>query len=309
MVSVSQLVYSTVLLFLFVCAAGHGIMTAPRPRGSLKANTGLWKIANIDENAPQDSNAHFPAGDKSSTPGAGLESQKVAGGASYIPFDPYKSSFNWRAGVCGDKKDVEPQPHLKGGEFYYNGKIVQEYKAGDVVDFSASIITHHNGFFEFHICNIDSCSDDDISEGCFQQGHCQQLFRAPNPTCDSKESLKCGPIDSNFPGRWYLPCSEKPGDDTHVDVFGGSQGTMKYKIPGDLQCEHCVVLWYYAASNACQAVGVEEYFTGSDGPEWGTCTGQAGAIGGYVRGQPACGGSEFTEEYLQCADVAVTGAR
>ena len=66
---------------------------------------------------------------------------------------------------------------MKGGKFYYNGKVVANYKEGRIIDISLKIIGHHNGFLEFHLCDIAKCGGE-ISENCFNDGHYYQLKRA-----------------------------------------------------------------------------------------------------------------------------------
>lgn len=281
---------------------GHAMLTDPRQRGSLRCDRKITMVESIDEDAPWDYRPHFPAGDKESGAGGGKRSQEAQGG-SYTEFKPFDKDFRWRAGVCGDT--VSGGQHLKGGEYYGDGEIVKTYAAGSVVDFASTVVAHHNGFYEFYICNIDACSDDDISVGCFQNGHCRQLMRATNGLCDEKTSMECGPIDRNYPGRWYLPCGSGEGNSVS---YGGDRGTMRYLIPDDLRCEHCVIMWYHAVSNSCNAVGNREYFEGPDAPNWGTCGGQGNAIGGYSEVQGPCEGRNFAEEYYQCADVSVTGS-
>lgn len=80
---------------------------------------------------------------------------------------------------------------------------------------------------------------------------------------------------------------------------------MRFKLPADLTCEHCVLHWYYGTANGCNPPGVKEYFRGPRGPQWGTCRGAAGAIGGYTSVQKDCGSEKYAEEYFQCADIRI----
>lgn len=286
---------------IIASVSAHAICTQPRQRGAFRVNSSIALVDSIDLSAPYDQQSHYPAGDKSFALGAGMRSQIAASGGNYTPFNPFSRSFVWRAGICGDA--VGGGDHKKGGKYYGGGRLAETYAAGSVVDFATTVLFHHNGFVEFFVCNMDACKDDDISPRCFQDGYCRRLLRAKNKSCDSGNSKQCGPIDRNNPGRWYLPCKKEK-----VDTFGGGQGTMKYQIPNDLTCTHCVVLWYYVSSTTCNVSGVREYFEGPDKPNWGNCPGQNGAIGGFRAKNPTCGGKLFAEEYLQCADIAVYGS-
>lgn len=193
----------------------------------------------------------------------------------------------------------------QGGEFYYPPEDpfrTKTFEQGEVIDIEINVVSHHNGYFEFYICNLDTCSTDDISTQCFHSGHCEKLLRAPS-YCDSGDSQDCGPIDPNNPGRWYLPCGLFPKGQS---LYGGKEkGSMKYQLPADLVCDHCVVQWYWTAANTCNPPGVVEYFESENAPRWPPCQGQGGAIGGYTAVQAPCHGDKFPEEYWQCSDIRI----
>ena len=56
------------------------------------------------------------------------------------------------------------------------------------------------------------------------------------------------PIDPNYPGRYYVdpPCREDETEQTYDwRAGGGYQMLMKYQLPDDLVCEHCVLQTWY----------------------------------------------------------------
>ncbi|PXF44916.1 hypothetical protein BWQ96_05336 [Gracilariopsis chorda] len=275
-------------------------MVQPRQRGAFLQSEFI--PSTVDDDAPRDYYALFPAGVKNSSTLTGMQSQQVAAGArGWTPYDPYDPKFIWRAGVCGDAV-WRTQDHLKGGEFYYNATIVSRYRQGGTVGIATVITAHHNGFMELHLCDAAKCPNGDISRSCFTSGACMQLNRAPNAECDSGKSYKCGPIDRNYPGRWYVPCSHDimSGYDYYPPQYA------QFQLPLDWHCKHCVLQWYWVSANDCNPPGVLDYFDGPDRPSWGTCVGQGDAIGGVARRKAPCGGPErMTEEYYQCADIAI----
>ena len=287
-----------ILLHVTDTAFAHGLMSDPRQRGGLRLDNHPLPI--LDYDAPQDFEAHFPSGSKSKDPGAGFESVKKAADYNWTPYEPLNPSFHWRAGVCGDEIDA-PQDHLMGGKFYYGGKRVREYEQGSIVHFEAEIVTHHNGFFEFFVCNLDTCGGD-ISQKCFLEGHCHQLRRVYGP-CESRFHQGCSPIDPAYPGRWYLPCVI-----SEPMIVGGGYGSMTYVLPPHLACDHCVIQWYWTSANTCNPPGVRDYFTSDRAPQWNDCPGQGGAVNGWTDKGP-CGGPQFPEEYWQCADVRIISNR
>lgn len=287
------------LCLLLPLASGHGLMTDPPQRGILAGNKYAPFIRPIP-GAPIDFFAHFPAGDKSTRPGAGKNSQERAAGRNWTPFEPFKRNFNWRSGVCGDPRTGR-QDHLKGGKYYFDGVITRTYRQGQFLHMRNAITAHHNGFVEVHICDVSKCPGGEISEQCFSEYNaCVQLERTPLVECDSGMSKNCAPIDPNYKGRWYLPCSTG----RQYDDYGGDY--MVWNLPKHLYCDHCVLHWYWVSANTCNPPGVVDYFEGPSGPKnWGSCRGQGGAEGGYTRVQPECGGRIFPEEYHQCADIAI----
>lgn len=284
----------------FKVSKGHGHLTFPLPRGALAGGDMARYSQPVDKNAPRDHTMHFPAGDKGYGAGAGARSQRNLA-KNWTPFDPLSRNFQWRAGICGDLINRQGD-HRRGGKYYYGGKISATFRQGAVVSFQASIVGHHNGFFQFYICDVKRC-DDEISQDCFRKGACFRLKRANNYFCDEKPNRWCGPVDRKHPERWYLPC---PGRANHggFDTYG-RDGQMKYVLPKFLRCNHCVLHWSYNAANTCNPPGLADYFTGDDKPKWGKCKGQSGAVGGYASWAPTCGGDRFSEEYYNCADVRI----
>lgn len=299
---------------LLMMVTGHGLMNHPNQRGSLQKTR--FVLVGLSTTSIIDLKGHFPAGNRTSSPGAALSSQiaEIAPN-KWTPFEPLKKNFRWRVGVCGDQKG-EWQHHMKAGRgdrdgwLYGGGQIVATYEEGGIVDVGLTIIAHHNGFMELHICDVKKCANGEISENCFRDKHCQQLKRARNSKCDSGKSKKCAPIDPAYPGRWYLPCRTVPDKSGFFEFFGKSDSTILYRLPEKLTCKHCVLHWYWTSAATCNPPGVVEYFEGPHGPKkWGNCPGQGEARGGYSKNAKRCGSSRqrkhYPEEYYQCADIRI----
>ncbi len=79
---------------------------------------------------------------------------------------------------------------------------------------------------------------------------------------------------------------------------------MRFHLPADMHCTHCVLQWYYVAANWCNPPGIVRFFTSNRSPLWGDCEGQGEARGGYRPWNP-CGGTKFPEEYYECADIRI----
>ena len=302
MLSYNFKVFLTILVLFLLTqdVHAHGFMEFPCQRGTLNPRNKQAEMCH-DKNAPNDYKKHFPAGDKTSTEEAGDRSLREAAGGKWTPFEPLKKNFLWRSGVCGDLKKGS-QDHMKGGKYYYNGKVVADYQEGGVIDVSMKIIAHHNGFVELHLCDVEKCGGE-ISEDCFRNGYCYQLKRAPNKECDSGKDMDCGPIDSSYPGRWYLPCPQVSINRNVWRRYGGKK--MQFLLPQGLSCKHCVLHWYWATGHTCNTPGTREYFDGPNGPKWGSCRGQGHSTGGIAQNAKDCGPTRFPQEYYQCADISI----
>lgn len=302
----------TILLLKCLCVIpivrGHVQLVDPLPRGQLRG-TRVKSIKPVDRDAPNDPRIFFPAGNKGSTPGSGHASQKRAVSA-WHEFKPLEKSFTtrWRTGVCGDVKGKYPMDHVSGGKYYHGGKIVKTYIAGSVINFKLSMNANHNGYFQFHICNLKKCGGV-LSPKCFnRKGACKELKRASNPICDRGKSKMCGPIDPHNPGRWYVPCPFNlpvypKKNYGNLDNYG-MRDEVKYHLPSNFVCSHCVLHFFYTSASNCNPPGVDEYFYGPNRPSWGSCPGASSAIGQYAN-TGLCGGRVFPEEYMNCADVRV----
>lgn len=308
------LLLSCVLTLTLV--SSHGLLCEPRQRGAISviiAGDGKIRPA-----APKrmrfprrsiDWWPHFPAGDKRNEEGIALKSQMRGGKYNWTPYEPTRRNFVFRTGVCGDmKKGMGPQEHLKGGRYYFPPKspfITRYYRQGSIMSASVCLTAHHNGYYEFTICDVKRCGGE-ISEACLRNGKiCRKLKRVWERRCELGWSKSCGPIDPNYPTRWYLPCST-----VYPRSVYERQWHIKYHLPKDLVCKHCVIQWYWVSANECNPPGLVEYYRGPRGPFWwGKCKGQGDAVGGYRPAWTPCGGRIFPEEYYTCADVAILPRR
>lgn len=299
----SKLIMNLVLVSVYwnTYVESHGQLTFPLPRGLLQGTKWALDSRPIDLDAPFDYKSHFPSGNKSSVPGSGKRSL-MSNVVNWTEYEPSKSGFEWRCGLCGDLPG-KSEEHRQGGKYYYGAYLSASFREGEVVNFMANLNAHHNGFFEFYICDVSKC-EGEISERCFQNGSCIQLKRSKNEECDSGFSRLCGPKDERRPGRWYLPCSEFV--ERNGNNYFGRNKTMSYQLPNGFTCSHCVLQWYYSTANDCNPPGLIAYYEGEYRPRsWGNCVGQAGAEGGYAGKRPVCGSRNFPEEYWNCADVRI----
>lgn len=189
----------------------HGYMIKPAQRGSLWRTKGKESFPkNYDDNA---NNAGGPS----------------AAWNGNIPM----------YGMCGDRGALsQPRPHETGGKFGLFPKLgkqatAQCYPQGSTIDVEIIITAHHQGYFDYQLCKLNSKSDTE-TEVCFQQTF-----------------LKA---EGNY--RWMLPNS--------------GSGSYKHKLtlPQNVKCDgddsHCVLRWHYTADNSQDALHQEEFWNCAD---------------------------------------------
>lgn len=297
----------SLLLFLatslFKGASAHGMMCQPRQRGAYVSDKCGSNLP-IPPSPVVDYCAHCLNG---GTVAAVKKHLPADGWREYEPIIDFAGSAT-RAGLCGDA--VGQNDHMLGGTFmpssYGGAPIVANWTEGATVDFTAELDTNHNGYFEYFLCDLDACGSSDIRGTCFQNGHCHRLLRVPHPFCESpsaRSHYECGPIDSKYPGRWYVPC-RKTGH-VGVHIVGGDNGYMRYRLPKGVTCKHCVVQWYWATANSCAPRGFLDYMLTHNAPFGTTCPGDSGTKGTFRDDMTDCGGSMVPEEFWSCADVSI----
>jgi aryl-phospho-beta-D-glucosidase BglC (GH1 family) len=202
-----------------------------------------------------------------------------------------------RHGICGDAATVTP---LYSGPQFTSDNIVETYTAGSDIDLSVVITAHHMGWFEFRVCDKSELNDPkgEITQACLDR---HQLLRAPS---DPSES----PIDPEHPERFYTPpkCA-----------FGGAEMrmSMRYTLPADLECEHCVLQWYWVTANTCAGDDYESVIPLFPS---NSCGGGDGGAVGWIPGpvlpsniRPRLCSDEnsgYPEEFWNCADIRIVSS-
>lgn len=295
-------------------ANAHGFLSYPNARGTLSGSGGKYKYHGVNGNCPTDycpmcQNAGFL--------------MKRANGERFSFYKPMDRTDMIRTnfGMCGDKNDAWNAPHMKKG-FFSQGcegyPAVTGLKPGDVLNMQMQSTAHHQGFYEFFLCDTSNCGGD-MTRGCFYQNQCVQLERVPIESCESGYDYDCAPIDPEYPGRWYMGCPKYPwlfpgtSEMTQDQTMGGANGKAAYRIPHDFNCgKNCVLQSYWATANTCNPLGYKEYFDKvySQGKlqSWKGCQGDGITRGGYAPQYPTCGEEgTFPEEFWNCADIHMEG--
>eukprot|EP00039_Didymoeca_costata_P032197 m.37038 g.37038 ORF g.37038 m.37038 type:complete len:975 (+) comp9235_c0_seq1:305-3229(+) len=272
-------------LLVAVCFAqviGHGFLSHPKARN--------WKAAIGPHSTTKEYCPHcLSAGGVSGNQNAYL----AATGKDTYPY-PETEESSARHGLCGDKKGTTER-------YLVPESPTTTYVKGQVVEFEVVITAHHAGHFEFAVCDIDDGNQ--FSQTCLNQNILERV----------EDSNDVSPIDSNYPGRYYLePINQclidkrnisgamDPNDtiDHVFQQFGSAlRVRMKYKLPENMTCSHCVLQWWWVSANSCNPPGYRDYSFPSTIDE---CT----SISWWQPNMANCGGS-WPEEFWNCADIKI----
>jgi len=194
-----------------------------------------------------------------------------------------------RHGLCGDPAGQDD--HMVGGKSY-NGNTVGTYTSGGTIDIDVGVTAHHNGHFEFYLCNKDDLVDPSgpITQDCLNKHPLKRTEGFPSTN----------PIDPKYPTRYYLDpkCSLSTEFFADAAVTGWKVPTMRFDLP-DIECEHCVLQFYWVTANSCLPPGYAEYSFPTTHSE---CSGDGGSSGWWAPHLGPCT-SSYPEEFWNCADI------
>jgi len=157
-------------------------------------------------------------------------------------------------GICGDKAD-QPQDHMEGGKFgqMLNGgapEITGSYRPGEPFDIGIVLTAHHDGFFEFRLCDHpDDKPWDETTQGCLDQ-HVLQLANPQEGMPKNKWMY-----NNVHPQLWTEPGARStskwqvPNADSYAFIDGGHAYSMQYIMP-NVECKRCTLQWYYQTGNS-----------------------------------------------------------
>jgi len=258
--------------------AGHGMLTKPRSRNWVARQSGQGEYC-----------PHCYNGE-----GTGTVAKHTPGGRWTYP---ETTASSVRHGLCGNGSPLGGHKQTYMGSKYTKGSSEGNYKPGEVIDIEVVITAHHMGWMEFSLCDKSTLDDPNgpITQGCLNK---IRLERAPGDPSIS-------PIDPAHKDRFYLvpKCYNEGG--------GEQLMKMQYILP-NIECEHCVLQWYWVTANTCVGPGygdgIKELFPNDYS---GTCSGDGGSSGwvpgGAIGDRMRECGKAYPEEFWNCADITISG--
>jgi len=170
--------------------------------------------------------------------------------------------------ICGDTNWITPSVNP-----------VARYTAGQTVPLRVSVNAFHDGYYEFRLCVPNQVTDmpPSTNQGMIDCVLTAPLLKRKNPLpAGSRATYKIleAPVwtQQNLETRWR----QTPEDGKSVDSFRSAASfELEYIIPSNVQCEHCVLHFYWQSLNSWQ-------------------TGDAKTIG-----------TTQGERFWNCADIAI----
>eukprot|EP00040_Diaphanoeca_grandis_P040052 m.261075 g.261075 ORF g.261075 m.261075 type:complete len:385 (-) comp41254_c0_seq1:82-1236(-) len=212
-----------------------------------------------------------------------------------------------RNGVCGDPigQGVSNQQKYAKGD----GSIVANFAVGEAIDIEVVVTAHHLGYFQFHLCNMDSLADgENVSWSCLSENNLKRVSMGDGLDVSPMDDVRyfLDPVCAkNWSSTAYTGNVNKSDTDYVKQYFNYAQKMrMRYKLPDGLSCSHCVLRWHWVTANSCtppdysdvvwptQSHACNENMTSSMwwNPSLGECEQSQ---------------STYPEEFWNCADVSV----
>mmetsp|Transcript_62963 Transcript_62963/g.109705 ORF Transcript_62963/g.109705 Transcript_62963/m.109705 type:complete len:434 (-) Transcript_62963:359-1660(-) len=185
------------------------------------------------------------------------------------------------------------------------------FTAGGVLEVETIVTAHHKGYMELRICTRPG----DLTQDCFDE----HLLSRDTQSA----ALDPAPVDESHPGRWYIP---PPAVDWSPDAISvpsanvcsrskaGTRYRWAVRLPSDLECEHCVVQFFWVTANSCNPAGLPEYFSKGSTQTWITSQTGGDASGWWKPLLSSCPSAVVdprtnnngAEKFWNCADIKVT---
>ncbi|CAF1215088.1 unnamed protein product [Didymodactylos carnosus] len=107
-----------------------------------------------------------------------------------------------QCGVCGDAIDGPRNNEAPSGK-YFTATIVDNYKAGSLIDVRVEMMANHMGWFYFKICPVTN-NNVEVTQQCLDQ-HPLEIIESPTPRTSPYRWDIPGTYTQNIAPGWDLP--------------------------------------------------------------------------------------------------------
>jgi len=164
----------------------------------------------------------------------------------------------------------EPRTQICGRqEFLATGSPVETWEAGDIVEFQMAITAHHDGYHEFRLCVPNQKTDMPPTDNkellyCIMDAASiehpdgrgivleREVPLQPGQQSNYVISPRPPPVWNTLElaSRWRQ--TPQDGESVTPGFRGGSVYKLNYRVPSNVQCDHCVVHMFWQTLNSWQ---------------------------------------------------------
>eukprot|EP00903_Cladosiphon_okamuranus_P008987 g8597.t1 len=205
-------------------------------------------------------------------------------------------------GVCGDTPQSGDDNEIIYSTATSNWNVLETFEPGQIIEIDIAFTNYHWGHVEYFLCDVQDMEDPDgvPKQSCFNK---HPLNRAEDDNFNS-------PVDPAYPGRYYIdpPCRGENNevDQTRPELGGvlddGTVNHMRYKLPDDVECDHCILMMRYHSGRGCKSPGYDEF----NPPSWPSTCGPNKEdwieVTSHKCNSP---GREWGNMFWNCSDIAI----
>jgi hypothetical protein len=173
-------------------------------------------------------------------------------------------------GLCGDA--AGGRDHMAGGKFGRTKTsgtpaIVGSYEPGAIMTTQVVLTAHHDGFFEWRLCDVEKYGDNPspqtVRQDCFDRNVLELVDWQNHGMKKADWKLNSDPTkvslwgnDDNYQSKtkWVVPPAQ---------AWSINRYTVQLRLP-NVNCKRCVVQWYYQTGNSASVSYPEEFWNCAD---------------------------------------------
>eukprot|EP00775_Hariotina_reticulata_P002779 gene2779-3072_t len=183
----------------------------------------------------------------------------------------------WSPGECNGGGDAWNTPRKTWDYMRY---ISETYKAGETIEVHQLITANHQGRMLVRLCPANATY--------WEDGKGAWWYLPPGKGHDRrKRPLLPAYQDKSF--TWHT--HESKDDFDGIPVYA-----VKFKLPDDFTCDHCILHWYWLTGNTCNPSCIPE------DPLYPNCNRQQM---GYCGEFGADRAEKYPEEFWTCSDIKI----
>jgi len=182
-------------------------------------------------------------------------------GAMTRPMARNAENYDWNTGNdIAHTGDWTSSTNMCGsGSYLQQGQVMETYIAGQAFDIDITISAYHMGYYEFRLCVPASRTDfaPQTNAGLYSclTSRDTPILRRESPLSPGQQAdYKIMTPPTWTPLQLATRWRQQPYDGIQQGMHNGyTTRTLRYVIPDNVECDHCVLHWYWQSLNSWQA--------------------------------------------------------